>query len=171
MTSTIQKYKYCEQVRANNLDFLTKVRNENMALKEEATKIISGLKGKLKWSEESPLSMGTKAAKQENRIDGVNALLQNFERDVCRAKNELGTESNHCIQAENDLKMAIEDATRKVVANTLEWVCLEAEEERERLDMMEEALRWPKPGTWPRMLLGLLRPTAFGKGLKIFGTS
>lgn len=67
-----------------------------------------------------------KATKQEN------AILRDSKRDVHWARDELGTKRNHCIWAKNDLKMAVEDATRKAVADTIEQVRLEAEEEKER---------------------------------------
>lgn len=47
MTSLIQRYKYCEQVRTNHLNHFAKARNKNLALKEEAKTVISGLKKKL----------------------------------------------------------------------------------------------------------------------------
>lgn len=49
-----------------------------------------------------------------------------------QAGEELGTERNSRIQAENGLKKAVEAVARKAVANTLEWVHLKVETERER---------------------------------------
>lgn len=111
--------------------------------KEKAKTIISDLEGKLKWSEESHQSMAAKAAKKENCIEGLNALLRDSKRDILWVRDELGIERNHCIRVENDFKMVVKSLVKKAIANTLERARLKVEEEikTEKRDMMEEALR------------------------------
>lgn len=47
ITSSIERYKYYDQLRAKNLDCLSKARNENLTLKGEAKAVISGFEKKL----------------------------------------------------------------------------------------------------------------------------
>lgn len=57
MGSSIQRHKFSKQVRTKHLKQLTKARNANLALKEEAKAIIDNLERKLKRSKDSYNSM------------------------------------------------------------------------------------------------------------------
>lgn len=57
MATSIERYKYCEQVKDNILDRLAKTRNKYLALKEEAKPVVASLRKKLKWSEDSWFSL------------------------------------------------------------------------------------------------------------------
>lgn len=132
MLTSIQKHKFYEKVRADHLNSLVQARNETKAIKEEARTIIINLVKKLKWLEKSRFNMVSKVAKHEARIENLSALLQDSERDVTRARNELGIERNRRIRAENDLKAAVESSVKRVVEDALEWARLEAKAEKER---------------------------------------
>lgn len=133
MTASIEKYKFCKQVRASHLDRLAQARNENKALKEEAKAIIVDLEKKLKWSEDSRTSMAVKAAEQETCIEGLTAFLRDSERDVGRDRDELGHERNCCINIENNFNATLESSVKKEVVDALERARLEAKgRERKR---------------------------------------
>lgn len=143
MTSSIQRHKFSKHVKAKHLEHLSKVRNATLALKEEAKAIIGNLKRKLKRSEDSYNSMVAQVIERERRIENLSAILQDSQRDVDLAREELGVKSNERIRAENDLKKDVEDATRQAMVDTLDRVCLQVEVKREveRYEMREEAIR------------------------------
>lgn len=113
-----------------------------MALKEEARAIIADLEGKLKWFEESYNKVAAHAVERERSVENLIALLQDSQRDVERAREELGNKRLGCIRAENDLKKVIKNVMRQAVVDTLDRVRLrvEAEREVERQAMREEAM-------------------------------
>lgn len=47
MATSIERYKYCEQVEINNLDHLVKAKNDHLAFEEEAKSKIVGLEKRL----------------------------------------------------------------------------------------------------------------------------
>lgn len=96
--------------------------------------MISTLEGKLKWSEDScsRANIFAKAVEQEACIEDVTALLRDAERDVHRARDELGNERNRCIVIEDNFNVALESSVNKSVADALERARLEVEVERER---------------------------------------
>lgn len=75
MAISIERYKYCEQVKDNNLNYLAKTKNEYLALKGEAKSIVADLEKKLKWSEDSRSSLTKKTAEQEARIENLSPYL------------------------------------------------------------------------------------------------
>lgn len=77
--------------------------------------------------------MAVKVAKQESHIEGLNALLSDYKRDVQWARDELGYERNRRIRAENDLNATVKSSMKKDIANALEQACLRLRwRERER---------------------------------------
>lgn len=132
MTASIEKYKFCEHVRAEHLNCLAQTRNENKAIWEEVKAIIGDLKNKLKWFEDSHTSLVAKVVEQETRIKGLTPLLRDSENDIRRARNKLWTKRNCRIRVEDNFNAALKNSVKKEVADALEQACLKAEAERGR---------------------------------------
>lgn len=86
--------------------------------------------------------------------------MEDSERDVTRARDELGTKRNQHIRAENDLKETIKNYVKRAIEDTLEWVHLKAEgrgrEKGKRCGIRPSG--WLNPSTWPWMLSALSDP-------------
>lgn len=132
MTASIQKYKFCEQVQAKHLNCLTQVRNENKAIWEEAKAVINTLECRIKWSEDSHVSIATKATEQEARLEEMVAHLLKAEKDAWRAKEKLGHERNHCITVKDNFNGTLKRVVNKKVGDALEQAHLKVEAKRER---------------------------------------
>lgn len=168
MTTSIQKYKFYEQVRAEHLNHLAQARNENKAIREEVKAIIGDHEGKLKWLEESHTSITTKATEQETHIKDLTAFLWDSKKDVHWARDELGHKRNRHIRIEDNFNISLESSVKKSIADALEKAHLKAEVERERKKMRrwwKRPSRQPWPNIWPRTLLGSWGSTASRKGL------
>lgn len=81
----------------------------------------------------------------------------------------MGTERNECIRAKNNLKTAVEDATRKAVADTLDQVCLEVEAQREvQRREMRESLKMAEAQYLALDAVGIVRANCLKEGFKVF---
>lgn len=119
MATSIERYKYYEQVKNNNLDRLANARNDYLAFKEEAKSMVVGLKRRLQLSEEERSSLAKKATKQEACIENLVARLRDSEAKITWARNDLETEMNQHIRAESDLKMAVKNTRKKMMEEAL----------------------------------------------------
>lgn len=107
MATSIKRYKYCEQVKNNNLDRLAKDKNDHLAFKEEAKSMVVGLERRLQLSEEERFSLAKKATEHVACIKNLVARLLDSKAEITWARNDLKAEMNRHIRAESDLKTTI----------------------------------------------------------------
>lgn len=112
MATSIERYRYSEHVRENNLDRLAKTHHDYLAFKEEAKSRIVGLEKRLQLSKEDRSYLAKRASKWEAYIESLVARLRDLEAEISCSKNDLVAKKNWHAQVETELKAAVE-STKK----------------------------------------------------------